>query len=231
MDNNKFFKWASRINSILFLVLLIICIIFATMALVESNKWGKENSVTVADESNTESTEENMKLGSITNICGKEIKYIELISTKSGTGLASSGYESTTRNIIFFTGKEMSSHWLYETNKYLIKKTEQLKKNADDCKARETVAMYYEVIKNDTNKNGKLDENDLTTAAITTANGLNYKELETGATSIIDHSIDTETLTLTLLAQKKDRLVMENFSIADGRKISEKEITKISKKQ
>lgn len=230
MDNNKFFKWTSRINSILFLVLLIISIVFATIAFIESNKWENRNSVKVTDEKNTESTEENMKLGDINKICGKEIKYIELTSTKSEKGLSSSGYDNTTRNIIFFTGKEMNSHWLYDTNQYLIKKTEQLKKNADDCVARETIAMYYEVIKNDTNKNGKLDENDLMTAAITTPDGLNYKELESKATSIIDHSIDTGTLTLTLLVQKNDKLVMENFSTTDGRKISEREITKISKK-
>jgi hypothetical protein len=229
MENNKFFKWIGRINSILFLTLIVLSIGFVIFGIFQSNKWSDRDVVEVRDEKGAKNTDEELKLSDITNVCGKDIRYLELRSEATDRGLSSGGYGHRTRNLIFFVGKEMESHWLFENNNYLIEKVVQLKREAHGCETQETTAIYYEVIKDDSNKNGKLDLDDLVSVAITSPDGLNYKKLDTGLTSVLDHDVDAEASILTILGQHKNTLFMKKYSLKTGEKISEKELSKISK--
>ena len=83
METNSFFKWTQRINSILFLALLVISIGFVSYGFIESNRWKNQNTVTLAEDKASAPEIENLQLGGITNICGKDIQYVELTSTSS----------------------------------------------------------------------------------------------------------------------------------------------------
>lgn len=131
---------------------------------------------------------------------------------------------------MFFVGPEMESHWLFETNKYHISKVDQLKKEADNCKNMETVSIYYEVIKSDTNQDGELNSEDDVTISLTSPDGLNYLELDTSVTAVIDHSIDSNASILTVLVQKDSSILMKKFSLKNNQRISEKEVSRIGKK-
>lgn len=229
MENSKFFRWIGRLNSILFLLLIVLSIGFVIFGIFQSKKWNDRDIVKVTDEKGLKNTDEELKLSDITNVCGKDIQYVELRSRATDRGLSSGGYGQRIRNLIFFVGKEMDSHWLFDNNRYLIEKVVQLKKKADGCENKETTAIYYEVIKEDSNKDGKLDSDDLVSVAITTPDGLNYKELDTGLTSVLDHDVDAEASVLTILSQHKNTLSMKKYSLKTGEKISEKELSKISK--
>jgi len=229
METNRFFKWTARINSMLFLVLLLLSIALVIYAIFESNKWQQRTAVHVIDEKNGSNDDEKLNLGRITKVCGTDFQYIELTSSKESEGFSSVGYGNTTRNVVFFAGKDMDSHWLFDTNGYLISGIDQLKKTADDCKKRETVAIYFEVRKVDSDNNGKLDEKDELTVALTSPDGKNYTEIEVGLTSVLDHSVNDNASVLTLLVQSDSRLIMKKYSLPSKKKISEKEITKIGK--
>ncbi|MEY8214877.1 MAG: hypothetical protein RPR97_10410 [Colwellia sp.] len=230
MEENKFFKWAARVNSLLFLVLLVISIGFVSFGILESNKWSARNEVEVTDKSGSSEEVEDLRLGDITKVCGSDIQYVKLNSSAKSRGFSSGGYGYTTRNVVFFEGVEMVSHWLFDTNSYSIREIDQLQKKADDCKDRETVAIYYEVRKEDADQNGKLDENDPLTIALTAPGGSNYTEIEVGITSVLDHSVDQSGSTLTLLIQDGELLLMKKYSLKTNEKISEREITRIGKK-
>jgi len=189
VEQKKFFTWTSRINSILFLILLILSIGFVIYGILESKKWGQRNVVEVIDKKSADKAIEDLRLSNISKVCGKDIHFVKLKSAPKSKEFSSGGYSNITRNIVFFAGSEMKSHWLFDTDKYLINEIDQLKKNADDCKDKETKSIYYEIVKSDTDKNGKLDDNDAITIALTSADGLNYFEIDSGLSSVIDHSI------------------------------------------
>ena len=230
MEKNKFFIWTSRATSILFLLLVVIAIGFTIYGIFESNKWGKRNTVEVIGEQSEDEKVEDLRLSTITKVCGKDIQYVKLNSSRKSKGFSSGGYGSATRNIVFFVGSNMDSHWLFETNKYLINEVDQLKKEADDCKEEKTVSIYYEVIKSDTNEDGDLNSEDDVTVSVTSPDGLNYVELDTSVTSVIDHSIDSDAAILTVLVQKDSSILMKKFSLENNQKISEKEVSRIGKK-
>lgn len=230
MEQNKFFIWLSRINSIFFLLLLISSIGLVLFGLFESNKWSQRNTVEVIDEESPFAIVEDLRLGRINKVCGRDIQYIKLNTKANSKGFSSGGYSTTTRNIVFFAGNNMDSHWLFESNNYLIEEINQLKKQADDCKDKETVSIYYEIVKSDSNKDGKLDNNDDITVALSSPDGTNYVEILSGLSSVIDHSIDSEAKELTILVQKGSNLLMQKFSLETNEKIAEREISKIGKK-
>jgi hypothetical protein len=230
MEQNRFFIWTSRVTSILFLLLVVIAIGFMLYGILESNKWGQKNTVEVIGEQSQDEKIENLRLGNINKVCGKDIQYVKLNSSRKSKGFSSGGYGVATRNIVFFVGPDMESHWLFETNKYHISKVEQLNKEADDCKKKEAVSIYYEVIKSDTNQDGELNSEDDVTISVTLPDGLNYVELDTSVTAVIDHSIDSNASILTVLVQKDSSILMKKFSLRSNQIISEKEISRIGKK-
>jgi hypothetical protein len=230
MEQSKFFLWTSRVTSILFLLLIAIVIGFTIYGIFESKKWGGRNTVEVVGEQLDDEVIEDLRLSNITKVCGKDVQYVKLDSTNSSKGFSSGGYGSLTRNVVFFVGTDMDSHWLFDTNKYLINEIDQLKKKADDCKDRETVSIYYEVIKSDTNKDGDLNSEDDVTISLTSPDGKNYIELDSGVTSVIDHSIDHDAQVLTMLMQKGSSILMKKYSLESSQLISEKEVSRIGKK-
>jgi hypothetical protein len=231
VDENRFFKWTGRVNSILFLLLLVLSIGFVIYGFISSNNWRNRNAVEVTDLGNAVEDIEGFRLSDISIVCGKDIQYVKLNSQAKSKGFSSgSGYHNVTRNLVFFVGRDMNSHWLFDSNMFLIRKIDQLQKNANDCKEKETVSIYYEISKSDTNSNGKLDEDDAITIGLSNPDGLNFSEVETGITSVIDHSIDSVASVLTVLMQKGSALIMKKYSLETYKMISEKEITKISKK-
>jgi hypothetical protein len=230
MEQNKFFIWTSRATSILFLLLIVIAIGFTIYGVLESQKWGGRNTVEVVGEQSDDEVVEDLRLSNIAKVCGKDIQYVKLNSSKRSKGFSSGGYGSLTRNVVFFVGSDMNSHWLFNTNKYLINEIDQLKKKAENCKNKETVSIYYEIIKNDTNKDGDLNVEDNVTISLTSPDGKNYVELDSEVTSVIDHSIDSDAQVLTILMQKGSSILMKKYSLKSSQKISEKEVSRIGKK-
>ena len=136
MEDNKFFKRAGRINSVLYLLLLVLSICFVIYGFVSSNNWRTHNTVEITENSNSDEQIENLRLSDISTVCGKDIQYIKLNSAPQTKGFSSGGYGNMTRNIVFFAGSDMNSHWLFDTNSYLIDEINQIQKIADDYKEK-----------------------------------------------------------------------------------------------
>jgi hypothetical protein len=195
----------------------------------ETNKWGNRNTVEIIDNKSDENIE-NLRLSDISKVCGQDIQYIKLKTPRESKGYSSSGYRSNTRNVIFFIGADMEAHWLFNTNKNFISKMNQLKIKSDNCKNNETVAILYQIIKEDSNSNGKLDENDALTISLTSPDGKNYIEIESKITSILDYSVNKTASVLTILLQQNNKIIMKKYSLSTNKKISEREVTRIGKK-
>jgi len=230
MEQERFFLWVARINSILFLLLLILSIGFIIFVFVESNHWSDGNTVEVVDSDNDDTDAEDFHLGDLNRICGQDVQYVELDSSRRSEGFSSGGYDRTTRNAVFFVGKEMKPHWLFDTEKYAIVRMNQLNGDSDDCEDKETAAIYYEIIKNDTNNDGVLDESDGITISLTSAQGTDYQEIEPNVTSVLDYNFDKDESILTMLIQNGQNIVLKKFSLEAKKYISQTVLTRIGKK-
>lgn len=228
MQENAFFKWTARINSVLFLFLIILMIGLVIYVYITTRTMFAPNEVVVKQTSSSKTIDDSnepLRLGKITKVYGNDVQYLRLNSTKQKRG-----YQENTRNIVFFEGEDLKSHWLFKTNNNKIEKVSQLLKPANNAEEIETVAIYYQVRNEDTDKNGKIDKKDVLKVALTSPNGLDYTEIDQGMTSIQDYSIDPDSLILTILTQFEDTLILKKYSLQTKQKISEREISRISKK-
>ena len=230
MEQNRFFRWISRINSILFLLLLLSSLVFVIYGIFESSNWRDRNKVEVVDKKSDKLKVDDLHLSDIESVCGTNIQYVKLESRNDSRGFSSGRYGSATRNIIFFEGQYLKSHWLFDSNGFVINQIDVLHTESNDCKSRKAVAIYYQIREKDTNGDGNLDEHDQSSIGLSSIAGLNYKEIDSGLTSVIDHRINSEGTELTVLVQQGSVLKMKRFSITDGQLISETEISRIRKK-
>ncbi|MFT3930935.1 MAG: hypothetical protein QM709_11650 [Spongiibacteraceae bacterium] len=229
MEQNRFFNWISRINSILFLLLLAVSLAFVIFLFLDSNHWARRNQVEVADKASNEQKLEDLRLSDIQAVCGTNVQYVKLTSQSSSKGFSSGGYDSSIRNIIFFEGEDLKSHWLFDSNSFVIETMDVLEVDDHDCKGKKATSIYYETIKSDSNGDGRLSSDDQVSIGITDTAGLNYKELDSGLTSVIDHNVSNDGSQLNILVQQGNIIKMKKFFASSGELISETEISRIRK--
>lgn len=230
MEKIRFFIWVARINSILFLLLLASSIGFVVYVIGESNKWHQRDAVEVVTSDNKSNDEEHFQLGDISRICGQDVRYVELTTYKQSGGFSSGGYDKTTRNVVFFVGEEMKSHWLFDTDQYAITRIKQLKRHTDKCGPTRTVAIYYEVRKKDTNNDGVLDEKDGLTISVTSPQGTDYQEIEEHVTAVLDRDVNKDGTLLTMLVQEGQKIFIKKYSLESRKYISQTIVTRVGKK-
>ncbi|MCG9889577.1 MAG: hypothetical protein MH252_00700 [Thermosynechococcaceae cyanobacterium MS004] len=86
------------------------------------------------------------------------------------------------RNLVFLDTNTLESHRLFETNAYVIVQTDRYSQEINGKAV--TQWLVYQVLKADTNGNRYLDQKDLRTLGISSANGKEYVEVLAGVTDI-----------------------------------------------
>jgi hypothetical protein len=226
METNRIFLWISRINSVLFLLLLLLGIGLALIGVVESIDWHDDRAVEVVKSDKKPERQEHLRLGSLNKVCGHDVKYVEL-QTEGGGKFASSGGGGQTRNAIFFTGDSNSAHWLFDTNQYLIENINTMPYNYGGCEDDKVSVIYYDVVMQDSNHDGKLSNDDAHTIAISSPSGRNYRELITGATKVLGYELTDNDKKLSFLLQLDKTIIMRDYSL-DGELLTEIPITELS---
>ena len=231
MDEIKIFRVLNRINSIIFLLVLLSGLALIFLISFETSSWNNRGSVEVAENpADKNSAMINLILGNINKICGHDAQYIELRSKRNG-GKFSSGYSGgETRNVLFLVGKELQTKWLFPDHKNLVQRVAPLKLGRDCKKQEEVLSIYYELVTQDTNKDGVLNSDDLSVLALTRPDGTNYVVIDSGVQSVIDKSVIDKGKTLMLLTQKEGMVQLKKYSIETFELISSKTILDIKGK-
>lgn len=150
-------------------------------------------------------------MGKVNEVEGHDGQYIELRSKHTG-GKFSSGYRGgETRNVLFLTGRELDPTWLFDNHLNYIRKVTPVKKYRTDDKTSEVVAMYYEYVTVDTNKNGSLDMDDLLIIAVSNPDGTGFLVLEDSVSSVIDMTLSKDASNLVVLFQQNGQVVLNNY--------------------
>lgn len=226
METNRFFLWVTRLNAILILLFLLGAIAVSLFALLESLRWDNRSAVEVVKEEDKSAPQEELRLGSIDSVCGHDAKYIELQTQRKGGSYSSGSSGGQTRNVIFFTGGNSQAHWLFDSNRYLINNVRVIPYSYADCDDNDAVLLYYDIIKHDSNNDGKLSADDQHTIAISDPYGRRYKELVTDADRVLDYELTSSNSQLSLLLQKGKQIVLRDYAVT-GELVAEQIVTEI----
>lgn len=230
MEQSKIFGIINKINSVAFLLLLVGGCVLIIWGIVSSNQWQDRRTVEVVQNDAGEEKEKiELVLGNIADIPGYDTQYVSLRSRGSGGKFSSSYSSSETRNVLFFTGSELTTHWLYQSHTFVIDQFRTLSL-VDEKDKEKALAIYIETIKSDSNGDNNLDDGDLMTISLTDPNGMNYTEIDNEVQSVIDNNVVKDGKHLILLLQKNNKVVLKKYSLSTFKLVSEKVIDEISKK-
>jgi hypothetical protein len=171
------FTWIARINSALFLLLLLGIGFVAGSEIWHDLDRDKSHPVVVVDDTNT--TEPTpLTLGRVERIDGSEFMMIRLEARQDGKGLTSgSSYRKDTHNALFLAGGGAQATWLFDNNKNLIDTLFPLQQDVDGNRTGPAVALYIEYATADTNGDGAIDDSDKLTVALAKLDGSSRTEL------------------------------------------------------
>ncbi len=196
-----------------------------------SNDWGKRNAVQVkADSDESENESIDLRLGSLEEMTGHNIQTINLSSNKPSRGLSSGYGGSQIRNVLFLSGEDLESKWLYEKHSNLIDCFCRLqasnKYNGEDP----VLALYISIIKEDTNNDGDLSDKDSVTLALARVDGSDYLEVDKGIAKILDSTVTDGGDSVSFLLHIGSNVVVKKYSLSTFELISGRTISEISKK-
>ncbi len=229
MEQNRFFLVITRINSLLILMAAIGAVISLISLTILSNSWSDRNTVeVVSDDTGNESVE--LRLSTLNQMIGHEIQTVDLMSDAPSKRFSSGSRGTKTRNVLFLVGEDLNPKWLYEENGYLIncfcKLQVSNKYRGDDP----VLAVYVSVIKEDTNKDEKLSEEDGITLALMNPDGSNYKEIGSIVSKVLDSTVTDSGESVTFLLQVGNDILVRKYSLESFSLISEQQISEITKR-
>ena len=227
MDTNKFFRVVSRLNSVLFLLILLAAAYWLIQMNTSFGDRPVRGAVEVVEDPNAkESPTLELQLGRISWVNGTDTQYVPLQTQAQGGKL--SGYDpSETLNVLFVAGNAFDSHWLFDHQRYRIISISPLTPDKKFDENRHAVAIYSVVVKADSNGDGQLDTGDLQTIALLQTDGTGYSEVADSVNQIVSTRVSYDGSTIDVLTREVDSVVMRRYSLKTFETIREKVLSEL----
>lgn len=219
----RFFVTINRINSVIFLVVLLATGGMVLWLLGTQLSSSRDRAITVASPEGRGNGATPLRLGSLEHISGSDTDMLSLTSSKEDGKFSSGGYGSDARNILFLNGEAMKPHWLFANHNNLILRNTQLKQSSSDDEKGPALALYFEYIAKDSNGDGKLSSLDTSTVALTLPDGSGFTDI----LHDVDRVFSFETAgdkQLSILYQKGKSIRHARVSIATMQPTSDQEV-------
>ncbi|MGO2370818.1 MAG: hypothetical protein ACTH5C_00440 [Pseudoalteromonas prydzensis] len=234
MNSDKFFKWVWNLNGIILLVGVLIATALISVQLVTTvfnDNDVEPPALNLADDKNEE---EKWRLGYPRRVGETDFYYIELESEKLTVeasiqaeaevrAMFSSKYKPTrSKNVMFINGKTNYANWLFDTTDQLITDISPLYLSEFDSQSK-AAGIAYHVIKNDTNNDGLLSNEDKSTFALSKIDGSGYSEVLTGYDRILEYAVNEQGNLFMLFIDNADVFSMlvdlTTFKVIDKRQL------------
>ncbi|HEA18525.1 MAG TPA: hypothetical protein ENH88_19180 [Pseudoalteromonas prydzensis] len=234
MNSDKFFKWVWNLNGIILLVGVLIATALISVQLVTTvfnDNDVEPPALNLADDKNEE---EKWRLGYPRRVGETDFYYIELESEKLTVeasiqaeaevrAMFSSKYKPTrSKNVMFINGKTNYANWLFDTTDQLITDISPLYLSEFDSQSK-AAGIAYHVIKNDTNNDGLLSNEDKSTFALSKIDGSGYSEVLTGYDRILEYAVNEQGDLFMLFIDNADVFSMlvdlTTFKVIDKRQL------------
>ena len=213
MESDIFFQTISKINSLLFLVLLVMGLGLASYIIVDISSWNNKGALQVNEDPKDLTSEKvELVLESLVEIEGSSSQYVQLRSKAEG-GKFSSRYGGEIRNVLFIHEDKNSTSWLLKDHKNIIIRHDKLK--GGDTKTSKVLAHLYQVVDKDTDGDEMLTRDDQVTLSLSKPDGSDYREIIKGVTSIVDTNVKLDESSLSVLAQLNGEVYLYSISLSD----------------
>jgi len=212
MENNKVFVVINRINSILFLLLLLVSLAGSIFIFQEISNSTRRNSIEISTPD--KASKEIIELSDVETVRGKDIQYIRVYSKKGGV-LASGSYTRTLRNLLFLNSIGDEPNWLLPDNNSEINQNWQLTKQVE--KKSVTDFFYVEVV----------TENEGIKIGVSNPDGTDLKYIDSKINKVVEHEYFSKDKKLGVLLQIGNELRYRVYELSTFENISDKFVIKL----
>ncbi len=150
--------------------------------------------------------------------------------TNFGYGSMKEQNNTAIRNYFFFNVADQSTHWALPHNEFLFANCEKISRENKKVKYEEeslpVAAIYYEIIKADSNGDGKINTGDKRTISFSDAIGANFIELIPNVDEILGKERLNDDVLL-IFYKSEGKSLIAQVSISDRKLIAAKELPKI----
>ena len=117
----RLFVIIGRINSILFLIILLGAGVSIALMMSESNRWQRRGAVEVPDGKSGSKKPILVSFEKIENITGANVQMLQLTTKEKSEKFSSGGHATETRNVLFLAGTEKAARWLFKDHNNLLR--------------------------------------------------------------------------------------------------------------
>lgn len=224
----RLFVLIGRVTSVLLLLILLGAVAFVGWGYWSHTRWQNRGVVEVTTGKSATNATLLLEFGRPETISGTDTQMVELVAEGSSGKFSSSGYGRETRNILFLSGEGKQSHWLFPTQNNLILISSQLHEDAAKCQGQErpAKALYFEFVAADTNGDGKLSRDDLSSIALSKPDGSGFVEVLGKVDRVLSYNmLDGEHVAVIYQSNKAVRYA--KFSVVSMAKEADQEIANI----
>jgi hypothetical protein len=192
MEMNRFFRYLWNFNAVVVAVsgLLVIAVLtYVVLELYDDllRPWG---TTAVVRDKPGQATGEELSFGGVSTAKGWHTLRIPLQSRRAGPVYGSGKSAPSTRNFLFHDLNTGGSRWLFPTHDQVIADHRPLTVAKGGESEDFVLALYYEIVKDDTNGDGRLGTGhlgagDRIVIALTLPDGQGYKEVVGDADRVI----------------------------------------------
>lgn len=226
---NTFFTYIRRINSLLLFGGLVAVALFFVWAIGSGLERNNRDIVTTVNQAGS-AEELHFHLDDIKDIPGINTQMLKLTAGKTKSGLAYSGYERDTRNILFLSGDDKAARWLFPDQDHVIHTAAQLQAKDEDKKTADadkvTVALYYLYSDKDTNGDGEITKDDKASLGLSKADGEGFTAVLAGIDRVYSVSL-TEGQAISVLYRVGKSLRHARYSVETLAREFDREVTAI----
>lgn len=206
---DRVFCWINRVNSVLFLLVLIAGAFGAVQTYLAYHAMlSSYSKIVLSDEDDFESIEEptRLALGEADRVYGTDIVALVLFSEEAG------GRNEQMRNVLFLSENGARATWLFKDHTNVLLDFDGLRRGEQP-----TRALYYEI---DNEDDGSL------TVALSRADGSNLTEVLPGVTRVVSHE-RTDDRVLAIIYETGDKLWSARFDLETFAKLTEQSLVDV----
>jgi hypothetical protein len=222
----RIFSLIAKINSLLLLLLLLAGGISVSWFLWSNNQWQRRGAIELQADGSSSSKSVLLRFEGIQKVRGSDTQMLLLSAEDRSEKFSCGGYNSKTRNVLFLSGAEKNTHWLFPSQSHLILVVDQLGEGDDSENKVPTKALYFEFITKDSNGDGRITSQDQSTVGLSKPDGAGFVEVLTEVTRVLSHEILDDKV-LSIVFQSGQSIRHATFSLGSLAKISEAEVVKV----
>ena len=174
---DRLFAIIVRINSVLFLLVLLGAAGSIAWVALESNRWQRRGGVEVAETESEAEKSPLLNFNRVERVAGTDTQMMHLTTQEKSAKYSSGGHGNETRNILFLNGPDRTAHWLFNDHRRLIMSSAQVPEESASSKERPASALYFEYVSVDSNKDGSLSSDDHLSVGLTKPDGNGFLEV------------------------------------------------------